>query len=205
MKLYYYQNTCALGIHVILEETGAPYTLETVDFTTGAQYKPPFIAINPKSKVPALVLDNGQVLTEWPAIASWIAATHPEHHLLPAEPLSAARTLETVLYINGTMHVTGFGRIIRPAAFSANPEEKEAVRAQGRDIFAKGFALVSETLGVQDYLMGDFTIADAALFYVTYWNKAVAKLDLPANIGSHYARMLARPAVQKAMQTEGIA
>jgi glutathione S-transferase len=205
MKLYYAQGACSLGIHLLLNEVGADFDLGKIDMRAGDQFKPDYVSINPKSKVPALVLDNGQVLTEWPAIASWIAATHPEHHLLPAEPLSAARTLETVLYINGTMHVTGFGRIIRPAAFSANPEEKEAVRAQGRDIFAKGFALVSETLGVQDYLMGDFTIADAALFYVTYWNKAVAKLDLPANIGSHYARMLARPAVQKAMQTEGIA
>jgi glutathione S-transferase len=205
MKLYYAQGACSLGIHLLLNEVGAPFELATIDMRAGDQFKPDYLAINPKAKVPALVLDDGHVLTEWPAIATWIAATHPEHHLLPADPLHAARTLETVLYINGTMHLTGFGRIMRPARFSPNPEDKDAVRAEGRKIFAEGFALVAATLGDQHYLMGDFTIADAALFYVTYWNKAVAKLELPANIESHYARMSARPAVHKALQTEGLA
>jgi glutathione S-transferase len=60
-------------------------------------------------------------------------------------------------------------------------------------------------MGDQDYLMADFSIADAALFYVTYWNNMVAKVDVPANINAHYARMMARPAVKQAMVTEGLA
>jgi len=94
---------------------------------------------------------------------------------------------------------------MRPANYAPNPEDKDNVRAQGRKIFADGFSVISETLGGKDYLFGDFSIADAALFYVTFWNKAVAKLDLPANIDAHYARMMARPAVLKTMQTEGLA
>jgi glutathione S-transferase len=205
MKLYYAQGACSLGIHILLNEVGATYELSKIDMRAGDQFKPEFLAVNPKSKVPALVLDDGQVLTEWPAIAVYLAAMHLDHHLLSRDPLVAARTLEAALYINSTLHVAGFARIVRPTNFSPDPAQKDAVRAQGRKIFGDGFALIAETLGDKDYLMGDFSIADAALFYVTYWNKALPKLDLPAAIEAHYARMMARPAVVKAMQTEGLA
>lgn len=205
MKLYYAQGACSLGIHLLLNEVGASFELAKIDMRAGDQFQPAFLAINPKSKVPALVLDNGQVLTEWPAIATYLAATHPEHHLLSSDPLLAARTLEAALYINSTIHIAGFARIVRPVNFSPDPEQKDAVRAQGRKIFGEGFALMAETLGDKDYLMGDFSIADAALFYVTYWNKALPKLEIPASIEAHYDRMMARPAVLKAMQAEGLA
>jgi glutathione S-transferase len=205
MKLYYAQGACSLGIHLLLNEVGASFELAKIDMRAGDQFQPAFLAINPKSKVPALVLDNGQVLTEWPAIATYLAATHPEHHLLSSDPLLAARTLEAALYINSTIHIAGFARIVRPVYFSPDPEQKDAVRAQGRKIFGEGFALMAETLGDKDYLMGDFSIADAALFYVTYWNKALPKLEIPALIEAHYDRMMARPAVLKAMQAEGLA
>jgi glutathione S-transferase len=113
--------------------------------------------------------------------------------------------MELVMFINGTVHLAGFSRVMRPAVFSPNPEEKDAVRAQGKKIFGDGLALVSAVLGDHDYLVGDFSIADAALFYVTFWNNAVAKVEVPANINAHYARMMARPAVKQAMVTEGLA
>jgi glutathione S-transferase len=205
MKLYAFQGACSLGIHLLLNEVGATYDLIQLDARAGDLQKPEFKAINPKTKVPVLVLDNGETLTEWPAIASYIAAAHPDHHLLSGDPLTAARTLEAVLYINSTLHVAGFARIVRPMNFAPDAAHKDAVRAQGKQIFADGFALISATLGDKPYLMGDFSIADAALFYVTYWNKALPKLNLPANIDAHYDRMMSRPAVLKAMQTEGLA
>jgi glutathione S-transferase len=205
MKLYYAQGACSIGIHLLLNEVDAEYELVKLDMRAGDLQKPEFLAINPKGKVPVLIAEDGKPLTEWPAIATYLAATHPDHHLLPSDPLAAARTLEAVMYINGTLHMTGFSRIMRPANYAPNPEDKDNVRAQGKKIFAAGFAAISETLGKKDYLMGEFSIADAALFYVTFWNKAVAKLDLPANIDAHYTRMMARPAVLKTMQTEGLA
>jgi glutathione S-transferase len=205
MKLYYGQGACSLGIHILLNEAGAAFESAAVDLKSGEQYQPAYQAINPKSKVPALALDGGGVLTEWPAIASYIAAAYPDHHLISQEPLTAARTLEAVMYVNSTMHLAGFARMFRPANFSPNPEEKEAVRAKGQEIFFSGFSLLARTLGDKEYLMGDFSIADAALFYVTFWNQAVAKLDLPATIQAHYARMVSRPAVQKTMHAEGLA
>jgi glutathione S-transferase len=113
--------------------------------------------------------------------------------------------MEAALTINGTIHIAGFSRIIRPAVFAPSADDKETVRAQGREQFLKGMAIIAEQLGDKDYVMGDFSIADAALFYVTYWNNVLAKLDIPASINAHYARMMSRPAVLKAMQTEGLA
>jgi glutathione S-transferase len=205
MKLYYAQGACSIGIAILLNEVGATYDLAKLDMRAGDLQQPEYLAINPKAKVPALVLDNGEVITEWAAIASYIAATHPEHHLIPSDPLAAARTMEAALTINGTIHIAGFARIMRPAMFAPNPEDKETVRAQGRELFLKGMSIIAGQLGDKDYIMGEFSIADAALFYVTFWNNVIAKLELPATINAHYARMMSRPAVLKAMQAEGLA
>jgi len=205
MKLYYAQGACSLGIHLLLNEVGAAFELVKMDMRTGDLKQPAFLAINPKGKVPALVLDDGAVITEWAAIACYIAATHPGHHLIPADPLAAAQTMEAVLTINGTIHIAGFSRILRPAAFAPNPEDKETVRNQGREQFLNGMQLIADLLGDKDYIMGAFSIADAALFYVTLWNNMIAKLDIPASINAHYARMVERPAVRQAMQAEGLA
>jgi glutathione S-transferase len=205
MKLYYAQGACSLGIHLLLNEVGATYELAKIDMRAGDHFQPAYLAINPKAKVPALILDNNEVITEFPAIAFYLAATYPARHLIPAEPLAAARTIEAVMTINGTIHLAGFSRIFRPATFAPSADDKEAVRAQGRENFLKGMAIIAEQLGTKDYVMGDFSIADAALFYVTYWNNAAAKLDIPDSINAHYARMMTRPAVLKAMQTEGLA
>ena len=75
MKLYYMPGACSIGIHVLLEEIGKPYEAQLVNLREGGQFKPEFTAVNPKSKVPTLVRDDGSVLTEYPAIAWWLART----------------------------------------------------------------------------------------------------------------------------------
>ena len=77
MKLYYAPGACSIGIHVLLEEIGKPYEAERGQSAQGEQYKPPFTAVNPKSKVPTLARDDGSVLTEYPAIAYWLARNQP--------------------------------------------------------------------------------------------------------------------------------
>jgi glutathione S-transferase len=73
MKLYYMPGACSIGIHVLLEEIGKPYDLQKIDGAKQEQYGPDFVKINPKSKVPTLQRDDGSVLTEFPAIATWLA------------------------------------------------------------------------------------------------------------------------------------
>jgi len=204
MKLYYWPNTCALAIHVLLEEIGKPYELQGVDFTKREQYGPAYVAINPKSKVPLLEREDGSRLSELPAIAWYLGRSNPQSHLLPADIEGEARVLEIMDYLVATVHMRGFTRIFRPEMFAPAAEDKEKVRNTGRDIARQGFDLISPVLGDQDYLIGGFSIADAVLFYLEYWAVRRESMILPANLAAHLQRMLARPAVQRAMAAEGL-
>jgi glutathione S-transferase len=205
MKLYYSPGACSIGIHVLLEELGKPYTVERVDLAAQAQYAPDFVAINPKSKVPTLVRDNGTVVTEFPAIAYWLARTNPDYHLLPDGAEAESAALELMDYAVATIHMQGFARVFRPANFSPNAADEEKVRERGVQILTKGFTLMDHALEGRDYLLDKFSIADAALFYVEFWGGKRMKMTLPPNCAAHLERMMARPAVQRVMQQEGLA
>jgi glutathione S-transferase len=103
------------------------------------------------------------------------------------------------------MHMQGFTRIFRPGNFAPNAADEEAVKARGKEIFEKGLAVMDKALAGKEYVVGPFSIADAALFYVEFWAAARVKMDLPANSAAHFKRMLARPAVQRMMEQEGLA
>ena len=204
MKLYYSPGACSLGIHVLLEEIAKPYQTQSVNLREGEQYQPAFTSINPKSKVPTLVRDDGSVLTEFPAIAYWLARTNADKKLLPEDPEGQARALEALDYVVATLHMQGVTRIFRPENFSPNPADQEKVKARGKEIFEKGLSLIDKQLAGKEYVTGSFSIADAALFYVEFWGAGRLQIQLPPNCEAHYKRMLTRPAVQKVMQAEGL-
>ena len=204
MKLYYSPGACSLGIHVLLEEIGRPFELQRLNFPDGEQQGPEFQAVNRKGKVPTLVRDDGTVLTEFPAIAWWLALANPQAHLVPGDAEGQARALEALDYIVGTVHGQGFGRLFRPMKFTPNEADHDQVKAQGREVAEKGLRLMDEALAGKEYLLGDFSIADAALFYVEFWAGRMG-IDLPPNCAAHFARMTARPAVQRTLQQEGLA
>jgi glutathione S-transferase len=203
MKLYYASGACSIGIHILLEEIGKPYDSERVNLQQGEQYKPPFTDVNPKSKVPTLARDDGSVLTEFPAIAYWLAKTNPSANLLPDDVDQQARALELTDYAVATIHMQGFGRQFRPSNFTPSAADEETVKARGKEIATKGFALLDKALDGKDYVTGKFSIADAAVFYTEFWSKRVG-LSLPANCAAHLDRMLARPSVQRVLQQEGL-
>ncbi|TCH99890.1 glutathione S-transferase [Roseococcus sp. SYP-B2431] len=205
MKLFYAPGACSLGIHVLLEESGAAYKAELLNLREGAQFKPEFTSINPKSKVPTLQKDDGSVLTEFPAIAFWIAATNPAAKLMPATPDGQARALEATDYAVATIHMQGFSRMFRPANYAPSEADHEAVKDKGREMFLKGLAWLDKALEGKDYVAGEFSFGDAAPFYVTFWAKERMNLPLPPNVAAFYKRMLARPAVAKVMADEGLA
>src|SRR5690242_3111960 len=132
MKLYYGPGACSIGIHVLLEEIGKPYAAQAIKLADRDQYKPEFTAINPKSKVPALVRDDGSVLTDFPAIAYWLARTNPDKKLWPDDAESQMRALEAMDYLVATMHMQGFARIFRPENFSPNPAEHDQIKQRGK-------------------------------------------------------------------------
>lgn len=205
MKLYYAPGACSIGIHVLLEEIGKPYEAELVNLREGAQFKPEFTSVNPKSKVPTLVRDDGSVLTEYPAIAVWLASTFPEAKLLPKDADRLARALEYTDYAVATLHMQGFSRIFRPANFAPSEADHAAVKARGEEIFAKGLGLFDKALEGKEYLLGEFSFADSALFYVSFWWAGRLGKTLPPNVAAHYARMNARPSVQRVLKAEGLA
>jgi glutathione S-transferase len=204
MKLYFAPGACSIGIHVIMEEIGKPYDGIAVNLREGAQFKPEFTAVNPKSKVPTLVRDDGSVQTEYPAIAYWLARTNPYANLLPDDIDQQTRALELIDYCVATIHMQGFARLFRPGNFSPNAADEDAVKARGRDLVEKGFATLNAVLEGRDYAIGRYSIADSALFYVTFWAGRVG-IPLPPNCAAHLARMHSRPAVQRVLKLEGLA
>jgi glutathione S-transferase len=94
----------AIGIHILLEGAGLTYDTEQIDVGGGATRRPPLLALNPKGKVPTVVRDDSSVLTEFSAIATWIARQAPERSLLPEDPDSEARSVEVMAYVEGTIH-----------------------------------------------------------------------------------------------------
>ncbi len=190
MKLYWGPHTCAIGIHILLEEIGKPYDTEKLDVAGGETHKPPFTGINPKGKVPTLVRGDGSVLTEFGAIATWLARTNPEARLMPEDAEGEARSAEIMEYIEGTVHGQGFARLFMPKRFE--PQDvvhgtlgvgQSSVQAQGREMVEKGFDILDRQIAGHAYAIGDrFGIADAALFYVERWAPQ-QKIELPPEFG----------------------
>lgn len=198
MKLYYATGTCSLSPHIVALEAGIALELEKVDNKTKRTASgEDFLKVNPKGYVPALQLDNGEVLTEGPTLVQYLADQNPESGLAPAcGTLARYRLQELLGYINSELH-KNYSPLFNPAT----PTE---VKHAGRDALHKRYALLEPVLARQDWLLGEhFTGADAYLFTITNWAKHV-DLDLsgfPA-LAAFQQRVAARPKVQEAMQAE---
>ena len=204
MKLYYGPGACSLGIHILLEEIGAPYEAQRMNTRSGELQQSPFIDINPKGKVPTLQRDDGSVISEYPVMAQWLAKTNPGAALLPPDDEAALKAAEIVDYVVSTVHMQGFTRLFRPGNFSPNEAEHDAVKARGREIIAAAFALIDKAMTGKDWVAGAYSYADSALFYVEFWGVKRLQMQLPSNLAAHFERMMARPAVQRMIEQEGL-
>jgi len=201
MKLYYSPGACSLAPHIVLVESGLPFELVKADLKThklaadGSDYYP----ITSKGQVPLLEFDNGERLSEGPAITQYLADQVPAKKLAPANgTMERYRVQEWLNFVTSELH-KGIGGLFNPAM----PEEGKAViRARAKS----KLQWVDEQLEGKSYLMGDaFTIADAYLFTITNWtgHTGIDISDLK-NLGAFQARMAARPAVQTALKAEGL-
>jgi glutathione S-transferase len=210
MKLYWGPHTCAIGTHILLEEIGKPYEAEKIDVAGGATEEPWFKAINPKGKVPTLVLEEGRALTEFGPIAIWLARRNPELNLLPTNIDEEQRALSLMDYVIGTIHGQAFARIFKPERFEPQDPVHQtlglgqaSVKKQGRQMIEEAFHIVDAQMKGREWVAGDgFGIADVALFYVERWAPE-ADVELPANLAAHLERMKSRPAVQKVVHIWG--
>lgn len=200
MKLYYSPGACSLSPHIVAREAGLELTLEKVDTRAKKTHDGrDYWAINPKGYVPAIELDDGQLLTEGPAIVQYLADKAPEKKLVPAAgTMERYRVQEMLGYINSELHKT-YSPLFNPATTPELRQDREAY-------LKKRYALIEKALAGKAYLFGDqFTVADAYLFTVTNW-AAFVKLDLSEfpNLLAFQARVAERPAVQAAMAAEGL-
>ena len=200
MKLYYAPGACSLSPHIVAQEAGIHLQLEKVDLATKkTDTGKDFLAINAKGAVPALQLDDGQILTEGPAVVQYLADQKPKLGLAPpAGTFDRYRLQEMLGYINSEIHKS-FGPLFNPATTALERSEKIAY-------LQKRYALFEKRFGGHPYLVGDqFTAADAYLFTVTNW-AAHLKVDLSTfpNVLSFQQKIAERPAVQAAMKAEGL-
>ena len=200
MKLYYSPGACSLAPHIVSHEIGIPLAMEKVDTKTKqTETGRDFTTINAKGYVPALELDNGEVLSEGPVISQYLADLKPDSGLAPANgTLARYRLQETLGYINSEIHKS-YSPLFNPAT---SPE----LRQDRMEYLKKRYTLLEKTLEKTPYLQGDkLTIADAYLFTVTNWAKHV-KLDLSdfPSVLAFQKRVADRPAVQAAMKMEGL-
>ncbi|MGR9054124.1 MAG: glutathione S-transferase family protein [Gammaproteobacteria bacterium] len=204
LKFYMTPGSCSTGIHVLLEEAGLVFEAYSVNLLAGDQNKADYLAINPKGTIPALVREDGSVLTEFQSIAWWLAKNYPRRKLLPEDLDGEVRVLEWMNYAVNTLHGQGFARIFTTDKFTADKDDHEAVKAQGRGIVDRGFALVDDMLSGREFVAERFGIADAALLYVEFWADRIG-IPLPENVDKHYRRLLTRPAVKQVLMEEGYA
>lgn len=200
MKLYYAPGTCALSPHIVAKEAGLPLDLVKVDLgSKSVSGEGDYWAITPKGYVPALELDDGQVLTEGPAIVQYLADLAPASGLAPANgTFERVRLQETLNYITAEIH-KAYSPLFKPDVLPAVREERLAY-------LTRRYALVEKQLEGRQYLFGDrFTVADAYLFAVTRWARGV-KLDLSGfpNLNAFQERVSSRKAVREALAEEGL-
>lgn len=200
MKLYYSPGACSLAPHIVARELGLNPTLERVDLRTKkTALGSDFLKINPKGYVPTLVLDDGLVLTEGPAIVQYLADRDPGRKLAPANGTIERYQLQAHLgYINSELH--------KSHAPLFNPATSAETRLERLEYLRKRYAYIEGELQGKAFLTSEhFTVADAYLYTVSNWAPHV-KLDLSGfpNLLAFQKRVTARPAVTAALAAEGL-
>jgi glutathione S-transferase len=200
MKLYYSPGACSLSPHIALLEAGLPYDLVKVDLRAKKlENGDDYLKVNPKGQVPALALDNGELVTEGPVIVQMIADKASAKNLAPARDTAERYKLQEWLnYITGELH-KNIGPLFSPVL-------SDDAKAFFKDRAIGKFKYLDGQLAGRDYLMGkQFTVADGYLFTMLSWADRM-KFDLSGlnNLKAYQARVAARPKVQEALTKEGL-
>jgi glutathione S-transferase len=200
MKLYYSPGACSLSPHIALLEAGLPYDLVKVDLRAKKlENGDDYLKVNPKGQVPALTLDNGEVVTEGPVIVQMIADKASAKNLAPARDSAERYKLQEWLnFVTAELH-KNFSPMFSPVL-------SDDAKAFFKDRVMGKFKYVDSQLAGRDYLMGkQFTVADGYLFTMLSWAEHL-KFNLSAmpNLLAYKARVGARPKVQEALTREGL-
>jgi glutathione S-transferase len=196
MKLYYAPGACSLAPHIIIREAGLDVELDKVSFgkertTAGGRN---FYDVNPQGAVPALELDHGEVLTEAQVLIQYLAAQKPQAKLAPTEGFARWRFLETLNFIATELH-----KGTSPLFKKPTDDVRDATKAN----LVNRYLLLDRKLGDKDYLLGQFSVADAYAFVVLNWARRF-EVETTPRLQAYFKRIMARPAVQQTLREEGL-
>lgn len=202
VTLYYSPGACSMASHIGLEESGEPYETKLVALAKGEQRSEAYLKINPRGRVPALVVGDG-VLTENTAILTYLARRHPEAKLLPTDPFQEARCISTMVWFSTTVHPS-FTHINRPERFAEDPAAHPTLKETGRKAFWANCQEINGLLKGKDWMMGaQYTVCDPYALVFYGWG---VRIGLPMKELAAYTaskdRMLRRPAVRKILERE---
>ncbi|MFM0167735.1 glutathione S-transferase family protein [Paraburkholderia sediminicola] len=209
-RLYYSPGACSMAVHIVLNELGVDFQLERVPVSEGATLSASYTAINPKARVPALgIPGEAGVLTELPAILTYLGRRHPEGGLLPTtNALDEARCHEWLAWLADWVHGVGFGGIWRPGRFSAETAHFDGIRASGRRTILDSFGDVERHFadGRLWAVPCGYTMVEPFMLVLYRWGNRIG-LDMRRHYPAWTAvseRVVARPAVRRTFEREGV-
>jgi glutathione S-transferase len=201
LTLYYGNGACSMAPHIVLEESGETYQGRRLDLAKGEQRTEAHLKIHPLGRVPALLLDNGEPLTENTAILPYLGR---RFGLWPKDPLGEARALSVIGFFATTVHAA-HAHIGRPERYTSDPAHFPGVQAKGRESFHTCLKQIDGMLAGREWLSDAYSVLDPYAFIFYVWG---VRRELPVgelkNYTAHRDRMVARPAVQRVMADEGL-
>lgn len=201
IALYYAPITCALAPYISLTEANADFEVRPLNFRKQQHLEPEYREINPKHKVPLLVVD-GETLTESTAIQIWIARNFPEANLLPRDPWQELKAISLFSWCSSGIHPY-LSRINSPPKVCDVPGTEDSVRANALKALTECFEIANDMLAGKDYFFDQFTAPDGHFFWCC---RRATQFDIDlsgwSNVAGHFARMQTRPSVQKLLAFE---
>jgi glutathione S-transferase len=204
IKLYYAPGACSFASHIALEEAGLDYETQRINTSAGEQRSPEYLKINPRGRVPTLVVD-GNVLTENVGILTYIAGGYPRAGLWPRDTWHQAKAVSTMAWLSNTVH-PAYAHIVRASRYTPDETAQQAIAAHAKTMFFDCLKEVDGLLEGRQWAIGDhFTVVDGYLLVFYRWGNR-SRMDVKSlpNYTKLAQRVMARPAVKQVMQDEGI-
>lgn len=204
IKLYYAPGACSLASHIALEEVGLPYETQKLNLMEGDQRKPDYLRLNPRGRVPTLVVDDN-VMTENVGILTYLGGGYPGAGIWPKKTWDQGKLVSTMAWLSNTVHTT-YGHIVRAERYADDDASRESIKQKARGSYEGYLKEIDALLEGQKWCIANqYTVADGYLLVFYRWGNR-AKLDVKSlkNYTALVRRVMARPAVQKVMADEGI-
>ena len=203
MKLFFSPGACSMASHIGLEECGEPYEEQPTLLGKGEHRTEAYLKINPRGKVPALQVDDGQILVENTAILTYLNRRYPAKKLMPSDPLEEARAISLMAWFSNTVH-PAYTHTIRPERWVDGDECKASVKEKGTKTFWDGLCEIDSLLQGKQWIMGsEFSYVDGyALVFYGWGVRAGLQMTQLSAYTQWKDRMLARPKVRKILESE---